>query len=1461
MPNLQLLEHGPTVKDGQISPGYGFQPAPMGLSDFGLGATGPYAYNTTNFLGTLTLNAPPNATNPGAAEMILPNGGSQGYISSPYVFGVQLNTVLTNITIPGTNDGQFWTQNVLDISDSGIHLVSDTFNATAGSGFYIPPTGTIVSGCLGQNVQDILEEYGGVFQCVGATISITPADYPMTIQLYNNVSVDPATHNDYIAYGYNFVGAGGFHATGIFNNVTFNNPTGAAPTLTPGFEVSGMYASPYLLYDAEMDIVGGIGGDNAVFSSLNGSIALQYTNASGSWHSIPSAYNFGGDTGETSTGVAGYWTGTTERINAGPSFLYGLWNGVPHVSVASGDIQFNGTISPNYGFVFVSNVDPTTNNWGYNFSWVPTNTAGDFNTYLPAGGIPPSTTYYVQSFAAGYGELNSTPFSASQDGYGITLSPSAGPITAPLYMNGNAQAAALEEAIYGVRSTPYTFSGLNIAMNLTFTHFNDYTFPSFVIFSATGVTGGLNVSDDFQAPNSASGATYYTYDYPSTGGLIPGSPQILVAGTQFGQQFWLLQSPNVNVTDQIIGGQGFGSPYAQEGGAIFLWKDTHAYVANIITGSYSTSPGWGVYVGDSVDTNVWNVTNEAPSYGIDDISSTGTTVSWVNATSVAIQAYGAAHAVYSEINVTGVYAAALYAGSVQPFGYYNLVGLIDSVLTNVTVTDATGLGIADSTSVGAGHLYEANGLGAIVEGSNYTSFANVMANGGTGVVFGGAPAGMVTNVVATNGSTGVVLQGSTGGSITTVSASSGAVGVYADGSSGFSVTGVTVPSLFSGATGVYSYQGSGGMISNVNETDGGNGVFLNQSSGFSIIGVSAYDQGSGVTLYQTTGGTVSAVSSSYVAVGLEMYETVGGTVSAVTASYSDGVEVDGGTGQSLTSISATGGLGAGLVDTSGATVSSVTATQDALGVLAASGQYNAISGVTASSESMGIYDANSSWDTVSGVTASGSSIGVGLYETAYTTVSTVTATGTSPAETPWVLEAYYGAPTAAVVSEYTSALTLSGVTATAYPAAWYDIGSTAPKASYLNASGGFFGIVLNDTYNALATNLGAYQDNVGALLEDYAYANTITASSFVDNARYGVMLTDSYVGQTHRYADGNTIFNNQFVGNNGATSVYSQSHIQAYSAEYNDFYICTNAACTTGLGNYWSDWHTYGANGLLAPYLVSGNSIDEFPIGPAETFAVTFTESGLAPGTNWTVAFNGVVTSSASSTVVFTVPMGTYSYNVENVANYTVTPNTGTVTVGAAYDVPVTFSPIPVTPPPPPSPPTLYAITLSEGGLSPATTWSATVNGTTQSTSGTTLTFYLPAGSYSYSFGAVSGYSLGASGTGTVTVTNAPVSVSTSYAPNSTPSLASTSDLNNAFTVALLVAVLALIVALVAIVIGARRNRGGSSGQSAPPTAWTPPAAATTGTSAPPAGGSGEAKVSDAGWNEGSVPSGGSESH
>jgi YVTN family beta-propeller protein len=216
-------------------------------------------------------------------------------------------------------------------------------------------------------------------------------------------------------------------------------------------------------------------------------------------------------------------------------------------------------------------------------------------------------------------------------------------------------------------------------------------------------------------------------------------------------------------------------------------------------------------------------------------------------------------------------------------------------------------------------------------------------------------------------------------------------------------------------------------------------------------------------------------------------------------------------------------------------------------------------------------------------------------------------------------------------------------------------------------------------------------------------------------------------------------------------------------------------------------------------FTVSGAAVPKTATFSLVTYAVTFTESGLAGGTEWWVNLtNGQSFSSTSTTVTFSEVNGTYDYAVATTDKENASAG-GTFTVsGAAVSESAPFSLV------------TYAVTFTESGLSAGTEWWVNLtNGQSFSSTTTTVAFSEPNGTYSYTASAAGRSSV----TGTLTVNGQPVAPATlSFHAVSTPGL-STLD----YAIVGLVIVLVLIVLVFALV----RRRG-----KAPPTSTTPPSQA-----------------------------------
>jgi parallel beta-helix repeat protein len=1472
LPNLQILQH-PEPAGSQVNPYYQSQPAPMGLADFGLGTSGPYSYNTTHINAQITFNSAPFAFAPGSESVINPDGQNQGYVGSPQEFSIQLNTVTNNYTIPGSTDGSFWTQNVLDMNATGIHFVDDVFNLTG------PVTqfqlGSIASGCGLTDLTDMLTEYGGVYQCVGTTIPISSLGFPLTISLYNNATVN-AAHQDVVSFGYRFSSPTSAFAavTGWSDNITFVNPTPSSPpALHAGYSIDGYSATPSgLLRDAEIIFGGPIGGANAVFSALSASMNLYYSNvSSGGWKSVPSAYDFGTDTGETSTGIAGYWTTSgTEQVNQGPSFLYGLWGGLKWASVASGSIQFAGSITPTYGFVFVSNVAP--GGWGANLTIVPTTPSGTFDSYLPPA-VPPGTQYYVRSFGDGYQMENTTPFSTSQASYTIALNVSASTLNAPLYADGGTQESALSSAL-GL-SPAGDYNGLTVDLNLSFNHLNDYSFPSFGVYLGMGVTG-VTVNNTVQGPDSPLGTIYY-YDNSgpvvSSGFLQPGPFLNLTDRPQFSLQIDAIESGFLTVSNETFQGySAYGTPFGSGGGG-FFWAVGFASAEHIVTenGSY------GFFIGDSELSGASDVQALSGANGVDGVGGIGLgfyniSASGTGSFGVYLLATDLPSATY--INASDG-ASGVYAGGYSVAPYYAAFGVNNAAVQKVNATtDATGAVMIDSENSEVAWVNASSG--AIGVESNFTSgdtYLDVTAQGALGVLIIGDFADTIRNLDINDASTavGAVDELSFGDTFYNTVVNGAKTGVLIE--AGFLESMDYVWDNAASSSGVTVYLSEDTEIDHLQVNASGTlGVNLTDDEAFVGDGSST----AGPMTYSVTGGA------------------------GITLTYGEDATS---TGTSATGLAACAGCyGIELVDWSVATITDSSAANSSVAVLL--GEYATsvtVTGTTATNGSLGVemlsYTAH---DSVLDTTVTDNSTGVFLIESGPDTISGLTDTNSAPFSIVSSVPGNFYGPIAAIVSEYSGQISITNVVATNIPWGLYDEfsghGTVVPGSltvDGLNLTGGYEAVYLDVTWYAILTDIGAYQDWQGVAVYD-GEDNLITDSQFVDDTSYGVSLTVS---------SGNIVAGNTFIGDNGATDTFSAAHIQGFASPgYNNYWYDPN----TDSGNYWADWHQ-DPNGYLAPYVITTDlrNVDRYPLGvpfgetavwfyayglasgvswsvtfdgmsqtttapwllfgvapgsysftvgavagyvaspaggsvgvPVGTsysevdiyytavYNVTLTETGLPAGASWSAIVGGTLASSTTSSISVSVPGGSTAYQIPAIAGYTASPSSGTILVAGTYNLSIVFTQV------------TYAVTVSESGLSAGTSWSATVNGVTQSTVGSSVTFYLPNGTYLFQVANVSGYSM-TGGSGTVHVNGSPAGVAAAFTPNSSPSVVSSNTYNTGFAILIAIAVIALLIGLLALFW---RRRGKSSDAPAPPAPWTPPA----GGSASPSGGGSET------WSEGS---------
>jgi YVTN family beta-propeller protein len=147
---------------------------------------------------------------------------------------------------------------------------------------------------------------------------------------------------------------------------------------------------------------------------------------------------------------------------------------------------------------------------------------------------------------------------------------------------------------------------------------------------------------------------------------------------------------------------------------------------------------------------------------------------------------------------------------------------------------------------------------------------------------------------------------------------------------------------------------------------------------------------------------------------------------------------------------------------------------------------------------------------------------------------------------------------------------------------------------------------------------------------------------------------------------------------------------------------------------------------LHGSFTVAGADLSETVRFRHSTYPVTFTESGLAPGTNWSVSLGGVRLSSAASAIAFAEPNGSYAYAIAPLPGWVAPVYASSLAVnGSAVDVAVPWTRV------------TYLVTFIETGLS-ASGWRVNVTGGPSTASDTTaLSFSEPNGTYRYSVVAV----------------------------------------------------------------------------------------------------------------------------
>ena len=486
----------PRIGQGGITgPSYTSAPAPMGIGTYGFsnvsGVRTKYTLNTSSFEGSVTFNN-------FSTFYPLDDG--------PNSVTVQLNSVLSNVTLFGVSNYTFWNQNVLFFSarTHTIQFIDNIWNFSSPA-FYL--SSNVFNSTMGNQVGNIY------YYAIGPIFYVT---YPFTVDFYLNSTVMGGENT--VFFNYTVVNSTGSY-TGTFDKVQFNStygmPSGySAPQAN--YLVTSQYVTPtgFIPYDSEIMIGGPGGGSTAMVYGINATMTLKYWDSGigGVTHqyaNVPSAYDVGSETGETSTGIAVTWTpDEVAHLQAGPSFVYGMWN----VSQVGTFEQFSGSVDPPNSFMFVSQGAPFS---AANSTWTPLSVNGQYSFSLPSGSYGYSILMSNRNPVSGVLKAGTAQNTELVTNFAMG-------VYTPLYAFGNDQLKYISYCGDGTLYYPYVIyrnpapGGM---LDPLFSTFNDYVFPQFSGVLLHGTTAHVlmyhmpSFSVQYQQPFQLSALAYFGVQY------------------------------------------------------------------------------------------------------------------------------------------------------------------------------------------------------------------------------------------------------------------------------------------------------------------------------------------------------------------------------------------------------------------------------------------------------------------------------------------------------------------------------------------------------------------------------------------------------------------------------------------------------------------------------------------------------------------------------------------------------------------------------------------------------------------------------------------------------------------------------------------------------------------------------------------------------------------------------------
>ncbi|HTP54691.1 MAG TPA: thermopsin family protease [Thermoplasmata archaeon] len=1350
-------------------------PGPMGIADLGIGPGGaPYVYNSSSFEGTVELGAF-SAYSPGYAE----------FAEAPDWTTFQMNAVGVNISYPGSSTGTFWFQNVVHFNGSELQVEDNIWNFSSFSALMAP--GTLYS--HGPNGVVELNEF---YFAYGPTIPVT---YPFTLSLAMTLEV--VATRPTVLFNYTLTnGSGPAGSPHTYDQVSFNG----ASVGPPQFQVNGGALNPYgSEYDSELILGGDGGGTNANIVSLRANATLDHWDAATHRYvSVPSAYDHGVDSGETSTGVAEYYLPhqTTVFLNQGPSLLYGLWNtssGPAGPAANPGYIHVDLTVSPDYAFVFATNHTAWSLGLGQaNFTAAPSSITGVTQTALPP--IPAGNPYVFGAWADGFKNGTVTVSGNSTGTAAFPLVAAASTVDAPVYLRGDAQAAA-----FGAARIPHTgyaptksilwINASQADLVAPFLQLNDFDYPTFVLFAAESLNLTVHVNGLVQAAASF----VYTSSYPFFGAL-PG-----VGWTQ--GYFFFYGTGRFSVENTTLTGntslyyRSIASP-----GALEFYRTADSVAKNIL----SKQDSLGVTAIESTDATFTNVSSVQGANAVSLVNATGVTATgvatsgtdYVGTPSVGAYVDHSADVGITDLNLSGgsigVYGLAslgitvrhVVAVTTNPTrlsqAFYlngtnsvNVQGMVlnssegvvandssDQTFSGITATSSPGIGLwANGTDLAVDGLSSALGsFGLQFQNDTAVTVQNARAVDDSTAVyaFANSTGGTFENVSAVNGSIGLLTDFATAPTLLGIHAANGSIGADLVNSSFVTASNVSATNLSNAL--VWNW-GAHGTISNVSIGNSSLGVDVSNASEFTVRGVAAseatlvantsyyifnpftyqLEPSAAVALYKVANGTVENVSAKYYPF-------------AVWANYTNYSKIE--------NVSAwNGSIGISLNLTHFVEIARAFLYDNQIGAYVL---YSNNTTITAStfegSASYGVYLLNGSFvrvDANNFVANNGASV-KGVFSTSHVQAfslngSRVFFNGTGFGNF-WSDHSGSGA----YVIHSLPGVLEDHNPATAFISNWLQFIAKGLRPATP------WGFTLNGT-SYWATAPLVFLPNWSIPDRSLGYT-VLSPAGYVPHPAAGTAAALGIANETI-IIDFSTLWTVTFTETNlpAATSwsvtlngtTVSSTTTTVVFHELNGTY-----PYTIGVVPDWTQ-STLPRTGSIT---VAGANVNERTIAWTEvTYGVTFLESGLPSHIHWSVTVDGVekslTTDGAIDSLTFSVGNGTVPYTITDISGWsqsTLAASGNLVVNGAAVTEP-TLIYTEVT----------YLVTFMETGLPSGANWSVTFNGVLESSTGTTITFQSPNGSFHYKITGPGGYSVAGGSSGTLTVSAGAASQTVAFHPSS----------------------------------------------------------------------------------------------